>query len=77
MSWIEDRLFALEQRVEYIARYLENILDQLRNASQNARNAFAQPQTGGSSTGGVFYCYPTALSGAPALGRHWYRTARA
>jgi hypothetical protein len=63
MSW-EQKIYTLEQRVEYILRYLQDLLDQIRAATQNARNAYGQAQPGGSGGSGVYYCLPTTLGGA-------------
>jgi hypothetical protein len=54
-GWIENRLYALEQRVEYLMRLLQDLLPQLRSAQQNARNAFAQWNPGGGSGGASVY----------------------
>ncbi len=64
MQWIESRISAIEARVEYIARYLQDLLDQIRNAAQNARNAYNQAQPSGASAGAAYVCYPTSLAGA-------------
>jgi hypothetical protein len=63
MSW-EQRVYTLEQRVEYVLRYLQDLLDQIRAAAQNARNAYAQAQPGGTGGSGVYFCLPTSLAGA-------------
>lgn len=36
----------------------------IQAATQNARNAFAQPYNGTGGGGSVFFCLPTTLSGA-------------
>ncbi len=64
MGWIEGRIQALEQRVEYISRYLQDLLDQIRAATQNARNAYNQAQPSGANAGAVYVCYPTTIAGA-------------
>jgi len=66
-GWIENRIYALEQRVEYILRLLQDLQQQVLAAQQNALGAYAQYQpAGGGGWGGVFFCLPTTLG--PASG---------
>lgn len=64
MSWIETRLSSLEQRFESWVRQLQDLIPQLRKAAQDARNAYQQYAPTGAQSGGVYFCLPTALSGA-------------
>ena len=65
-GWVESRLGALESRVEYLVRYLQDLLPQLRSAQQSARTANQQyPYTSVGSGGGTFFCQPSGtVSGA-------------
>jgi hypothetical protein len=66
MGWAETRIQALETRVEYIIRWIQDLIPQINSANQTARNAFSQyPDTSGGGGGGAFFCLPSsAVSGA-------------
>jgi hypothetical protein len=72
-GWIETRIAAVEQRVEWLIRQVQDLIPQLRAAAQQARSAGATyGGSGGGGGGGVFFCLPSSgVSGAtgswPAL----------
>jgi hypothetical protein len=72
-GWIETRIFAVEQRVEWLIRLVQDLIPQLRNATQAARTASAgYGDGGGGGGGGAFFCMPSGtVAGAtgtwPAL----------
>jgi hypothetical protein len=65
-GWAEQRLGALESRVEYLIRYLQDLIPQLRNAQQSARTANQQyPSFGAGVSGSALFCQPSGIvSGA-------------
>lgn len=66
MSWIDNRLGALETRCDYIYRWVLALVQQVNAANQGVRQAQANyPASSGSSGGGVYVCYPSSgISGA-------------
>lgn len=66
MGWIESRVKAVEERVEWLIRQVQDLIPQMRNAAQTARAASATyGGGGGGGGGGVFFCFPSAgVSGA-------------
>jgi len=64
MGWIESRIIAIESRLEYWIRQLQDLIPQLRAAAQTARNAFQQYEPSGANAGAVYVCYPTTIAGA-------------
>jgi hypothetical protein len=55
MGWIETRIKAAEDAIEYLRRLIQDLTVQLRAATQQARTASGGGYgTGGG--GGVFYC---------------------
>jgi hypothetical protein len=63
-GWVETRLYASEQRLEYLLRLVQDLQDQVKAAQQTARNAFSQPGQLGNSALGVYICFPTTMGGA-------------
>jgi hypothetical protein len=59
-GWIETRLVAAEQGLEYLKRLLQDLIPQLRAAAQQARNAGAAYGGGGGGGGGTFFCQPSS-----------------
>ena len=69
MYWIEQRVKACEDRLEYIIRYLQDLREQIIAAAQAVRTASSSYGLGGvGSTGGAFFCY------APSTGGPWGST---
>ncbi len=65
MQWIEGRVKACEERIEYLIRYLQDLIPQLRAAAQSARTAGATYGSSGGSSGGTYFCQPgSTVSGA-------------
>jgi hypothetical protein len=61
MSWIENRIAALESRVEYAVRYLQDLTQQVLAAAQTARQVAANyPVFSSGGSGGAYTCLPTA-----------------
>jgi hypothetical protein len=64
MSWIESRITQLEQRVEYLYRQLQQVLQQVR-AALNQLNQVGGGGSGGSSSSGLVYtCTPSNIIAA-------------
>jgi hypothetical protein len=68
-GWIEQRLKACEERLEYLIRYIQDLVPQLRAAAQSARTAGATYGSSGGSSGGTYYCMPS--SGVAAATGTW------
>jgi hypothetical protein len=65
MNWLETRIKASEERIEYLIRYLQDLVPQLRAAAQSARTASSNYGGGGGGSGsGAFFATPgSAVSG--------------
>jgi hypothetical protein len=63
MGWAETRIQALETRVEYLIRWIQDLIPQINNANQTARNAFSQyPNNSGGGGTGAFFALSTSGS---------------
>ena len=66
-GWVEWRIRACEDRLEYLFRYLQDLRTQIVAAAQAARTASSTYNSagGGGGTGGAFFCQPSGtVSGA-------------
>jgi hypothetical protein len=57
-GWIETRIAAVEQRVEWLIRQVQDLIPQLRAALQQARNTSASYGGGGGGGGGSLFAMP-------------------
>ena len=55
MGWIETRIKAAEDAIEYLRRQIQDLIPQIRAALQQARTA-SSGFDGGGGGGGAFYC---------------------
>jgi hypothetical protein len=56
MGWIESRVKACEEGLEYLKRLIQDLIPQLRAANQQLRNAGGGFGGGGGGSQGVFLC---------------------
>jgi hypothetical protein len=66
-GWIETRIRACEEGLEYLKRQILSLIQQLRAAEQAARTASSGGQTAGGGGGGVFFWSGIAIAGASGL----------
>jgi hypothetical protein len=71
-GWIETRVRACEEGLEYLKRQILSLIQQLRAVEQAVRTASTGQAGGGGGSSGSFFCLPSAaVSGAggtwPAL----------
>lgn len=61
MGWLETRIKACEERIEYLIRLIQDLIPQIRAAAQAARTASSSYGSGGGSgsTGGAYVAYYT------------------
>ena len=66
-GWIETRIKAAEDAIEYLRRQMQDLIVQVRQAANNARTASATYGAGGGGGGGggTYFCLPSGpVSGA-------------
>jgi hypothetical protein len=66
-GWIETRIRACEEALEYLKRQILDLTQQVRAAAQAARTASSGGQTAGGGGGGVFFWSGVAIGGATGL----------
>jgi hypothetical protein len=62
-GWIETRIRACEEALEYLKRQILDLTQQLRAAAQAARTASTGLGGGGGGSSGSFWCLPSAAVG--------------